>query len=359
MPPESSENVETMFRYRSSQKDRTLIHPALPQPSQQDNDEDEEIEALNEQRPSRDHFSFVVCADTQIGMTSQNKEWETELSYSRQAIQKINQLNPKPLFVSICGDLCDMEFSFYSNSNKFTKDECDAIQLQQMLDFQQTWSRLDDSIALVCLCGNHDVGNRPTKASIDKYKSQFGDEYLAFWVNGTYNIVLNNVLFVNPEGAMDLYEEQLIWLENRLHYANSHSANHIFVFGHHPWFLYTEEEELKDPLLGSPYPTEWGGNSDQLFPDSYFSIPKATRQVAMKLFQKYGVTACFSGHFHQNLVSKSSFGMHMIITAPLSIVFESTGKPKEQNELEPNGRGIRIVKVYQDFFTHQFELLDT
>lgn len=61
---------------------------------------------------------------------------------------------------------------------------------------------------------------------------------------------------------------------------------------------------------------------------------------AMELFEKYKVTACFNGHFHQNLISKAKFGMDMIITAPLSVVFESSGKPKK---CEPNERGFRLV----------------
>ena len=34
--------------------------------------------------------------------------------------------------------------------------------------------------------------------------------------------------------------------------------------------------------------------------------------------------------------------MDMIVTAPLSMVFDSTGKPPQG---EPNGRGIRVVEV--------------
>jgi hypothetical protein len=367
------------FRYRSAQKDHTLIHPALRQPTQGEEtarrhakakqNADTRLQKENEQNPgaknlrinseiesSRRHYSFIVCADTQIGMTSQNKEWETELQYSREAIIKINATEPKPLFVSICGDLVDMEWTFYENSNAaFSRADCDRIQDQQNKDFQETWSLLDHNIPLICMCGNHDLGNRPTKTSIERFKSAFGDDYLAFWTNGSYNIVLNSVLFSNPEGAMDMYDEQLAWLEDRLIYATNHFANHIFVFGHHPWFLYSEDEEPEDLTGGSPYPVEWG-NSEQVFPDTYFSVPKNTRQVAMRLFRNYGVSACFSGHFHQNLISESSFGMQMIITAPLSMVFESTGKPKKQKEIEPNGRGIRVVTVFNNHFTHHFNL---
>ena len=77
--------------------------------------------------------------------------------------------------------------------------------------------------------------------------------------------------------------------------------------------------------------------------------------MALTLFEKHNVTACFSGHFHQNLVSKSSFNMDMIITAPLSMVFESSGKSKKLPQTEINDRGIRVVRVSGGKFTHQFQ----
>eukprot|EP00978_Attheya_sp_CCMP212_P024372 scaffold76440_cov52-Attheya_sp.AAC.1 len=41
--------------------------------------------------------------------------------------------------------------------------------------------------------------------------------------------------------------------------------------------------------------------------------------MAMLLFEEYGVTACVSGHFHQNVVAKASWGMGMIVMGPLSM----------------------------------------
>ncbi len=190
------------------------------------------------------HFpfhSFVICADTQLGVTSQNVEWETELEFAKKAIKTINSLDPPPLFVCVCGDLVDMEYSFEENkgySSRFkNKKECDEVQAEQNLDFQKVFSELNPEIPLVCTCGNHDVSNRPTSASIQRYKDFFGDEYLSFWANGTYNIVLNSVLFANPSGAPHLFSDQLQWLQHQLEYANKHDAKMIFVYGHHPWFL--------------------------------------------------------------------------------------------------------------------------
>ena len=246
-----------------------------------------------------------------------------------------------------------MQYSFYQKpGSKFSKEQCDEIQDKQNRDFKSVWMDLDDSIPLVCLCGNHDVGNIPTHESINKFRTAFGDEYLAFWSNGCYNIVLNNVLFNDPSEAFDIFEEQLEWLEDRLKYARRHRTKQIFVFAHHPWFLYNDDEEDKDLLGIIPFPEEWDAPSDNTgFREKYFNIERKYRDIVLKLFEEYGVKACFSGHFHQNVISKTSFGMDMIITAPLTIVFEASGKPKQEEE---NCMGVRVVKVEEKSFTHEF-----
>jgi len=338
--------------------DSTLIIPTAKLSTFLEYDKPDEVQVMrSELKQHYESHSFVICADTQLGMTNQNRDWEIELDYARRAVSHINDMSPKPKFCICCGDLVDMEFSFYAKpGSQFTKEQCDKIQDQQNNDFKRVWSQLDPVIPIVCVCGNHDIGNTPTKSSIDKFRSAFGDEYLAFWTNGTYNIVLNNVLFSDPTGAPDMFQEQLDWLRHRLQYATSHGATHIFVFAHHPWFLYNENEVASDLNGLCPFPLEWGPPPPNLkgFPDNYFHIPKEYRDIALDLFREYNVDACFSGHFHQNVVSKSSWGMDMIITAPLSITFESTGKPKQN---EDNGRGVRVVNVSRSAFTHHFEAL--
>lgn len=54
---------------------------------------------------------FVVCADTQFGITKHNLDWDAEIQYSNKAIDTINAMDPRPAFVCMCGDLVDMEFS--------------------------------------------------------------------------------------------------------------------------------------------------------------------------------------------------------------------------------------------------------
>ena len=38
-------------------------------------------------------------------------------------------------------------------------------------------AQVDESIPLVCVCGNHDVGNTPTRATVALFRSRFGDDY--------------------------------------------------------------------------------------------------------------------------------------------------------------------------------------
>lgn len=203
---------------------------------------------------------------------------------------------------------------------------------------------------------------------------------LSFWVNGTYNIALNNCLFSNPSGARDLFDEQLKWMEERLVYAQANNATHIFVFGHFPWFL-KHEDEADDFLTSySLAPEGWGPSGERIrvpvqfllqmlythlhwnqgskFADGYFTIPYEYRKLAMALFKKYNVTACFSGHFHQNVVAQTSFGMPMIVTGPLSMNLQSEISHELSNG-ETNGIGMRIVDVGESGkFTHKWTLLD-
>ena len=186
----------------------------------------------------------------------------------------------------------------------------------------------------------------------------FGDDYLTFWAKNSYHIVLNTNLFSNHSGAPDLYEAQFRWLEHRLTFAHAKHPDHIFVFGHHPWFIYHDQEESEDMEGASKFPREWigtglGGGTEQPIPDRKFHICRRYRDRVMNLFRDYHVRACFAGHFHQNHVAWSSFGMEMVITSSLSMVFESSGI--EATATEPKGvRGVRVVEVQQKAYQHRF-----
>lgn len=305
--------------------------------------------------PSSSSFTFVIGADPQLGISSGSLKWEYEIEYSLRAITYINNMTPKPSFVCLCGDLIDMEPSIFKN--RYNMDDCIRLQNEQFNDFKRIWSQLNHDIPLLCLCGNHDVGNTPTIQSIQRYISEFGDDYYAFLYKTTYCICLNTNLYNDNSLAFELYETQHSWLQEQLQYAKNINAEQIFLFGHHPWFL-KHENETESDLVGVNYIPN---STEEFVPDSYFHIKLEWRRHVMQLCYEYNVTACFAGHYHQNLITHSSWGMPMIITGGIcNWNMMSTGKDMTIPDNAINGAGVRIVTVdkqYERGFTHTYQLV--
>lgn len=123
-------------------------------------------------------FYFIQGADTQFGLKEnwnkvpeEEQSWEEEVELSRQAVQAVNNLRPQPRFFIVCGDMIDA-FPWKKHYKA------------QLKDFQRVFQELDAEIPLLCVCGNHDVGDRPTSESISNYKTIYGDDYYSFWVGG-------------------------------------------------------------------------------------------------------------------------------------------------------------------------------
>jgi hypothetical protein len=149
------------------------------------------------------------------------------------------------------------------------------------------------------------VGNRPTPESIGRFTDRFGNDYFSFWCNHSFHICLNTNLYNDPTGAPELYDTQHEWLKGRLEYARQEKAERIFLFGHHPWFLYDEEEELDDLEGENILPFR---DTIEVVPDKYFAIGRSIRATVLELCKEYKVNACFSGHYHQNNISYTSWG---------------------------------------------------
>ncbi|MCC2668579.1 MAG: Calcineurin-like phosphoesterase superfamily domain protein, partial [Armatimonadetes bacterium] len=140
-------------------------------------------------------FFFAQLADTQFGMFQNDERWEQESELFTRAVEQINRL--KPRFVIICGDLVNQ-----------VSGEKHAPQVRE---FQRIARQIDPSIPLVCVCGNHDVGNRPTSATLAAYRNDFGDDWFSFEVAGLYGIVLNSSLYSDPTGAPAEQARQEAW----------------------------------------------------------------------------------------------------------------------------------------------------
>ena len=172
------------------------------------------------------------------------------------------------------------------------------------------------------MAGNHDVGNEPTRESLEWYRATFGRDWYSFQHGDVYGIVLNSVIIRDPDRVTEEMKRQRTWLENELERARSQRVAHLFIFQHHPLFLGAPDEG-----------------------DDYFNIPRRRREVYLDLFREYGVSAVFAGHYHRNGEGRDGT-LEMITTGPV-------GRP-----LGDDPSGFRVVRVLEDRIEHEYHALD-
>ncbi|MAV38875.1 MAG: phosphoesterase [Planctomycetaceae bacterium] len=255
----------------------------------------------------RKPFFFLQFADTQYGMFTGDQGLEKEVTLVAQAVRHVNRL--KPRFVIVCGDL----------TNAIPSHPRYGAQVRQ---FKADFSKVSKEIPLVCVCGNHDIGNRPDPNLIGSYRKHFGDDYFGFWVGGVRCLVLNSSVIKDSTSAPQIVQRQQEWFEKMLVAAKTAQAQHIVVFQHHPWFLKTEDE-----------------------PEEYFNLPVTRRRVALAAMKQSGVRAIFAGHYHRNSYGQAGT-IAMITSGPV-------GRP-----LGKDPSGFRVVKVFRDRLEHKYYSLD-
>jgi len=270
------------------------------------------------------NVSFVQMADPQFGMYSSVSKFSDadkaerrqrginieytgpvleglakETSLFTEAIETANKINPD--FVVICGDMVH-------NSDS---DE----QFQELIRISRL---LNEDIKLYWVAGNHDVGDKPTRAGLAQYKEQFGEYNYSFQEENCYFIVLNSSICYDPGSVPDEWEILISFLEKELQTAASIQQRHKIIFMHHPLYL-------NDP------------NED----DNYFVIPSARRAKIIDLITEYDVSAVFTGHLHRNNYKKIG-NTELVSTGPV-------GFP-----LGEDPSGIRHVRVDDNSLTHEY-----
>jgi 3',5'-cyclic AMP phosphodiesterase CpdA len=245
------------------------------------------------------NFFFIQIADPQFGMFTGNKGFAQETANFEFVIATVNRL--QPAFVIACGDL----------TNKAGDEE-------QIREFFRISHDLNRAIPMYYVAGNHDVGNTPTRQSLELYRKHFGADRYVFHVGDFEGIVINSSLIQHPEGVPDEAAAQEEWLKGELDKASAAKVKQVVVFQHIPWFLNSADE-----------------------PDQYFNIPKEARTRYLSLLKSHGVRYVFAGHLHNN-----SFGtdgpLKMITTGPV-------GKP-----LGSASSGIRVVTMKGDNLENQY-----
>ena len=236
-------------------------------------------------------FFFVVAADPQL-FWGPKELWE-------KAIEHVNRL--KPAFLVVCGDLVQ----------ETGNDE-------QAKAYLEVAGKLDASIPLHNLAGNHDVYRQPTPESLAWYEKHFGKPWYSFTHAGCLGIVLESDVLNQPGGAPETAERQVAWLNETLEASSRKHFDHVFVFKHYPLCLERVDE-----------------------PDGYFNVPGPRRKELLGLFHEHGVTAVFSGHYHRNAHVKDG-KLELITTS-------SCGKPLGKDPV-----GLRVVKVFADRIEHRY-----
>jgi len=196
-------------------------------------------------------FSIVQLCDTQLGFGG----YEHDVNTFKQAVKQINAIKPDLVF--ICGDLVNKP-----NEKSFA-------------DFNEIKAGLD--APCYCAPGNHDVGNKPTRQSLQYYRKVVGEDYYSLEHKGYVFAIVNTQLWKAP--VNDESEKHDSWLEATLETA-ANKGSRIFVVGHYPLFL-------KKPDEG----------------EAYFNLPPAKRKELLSLFEKRGVVAMLGGHTHRLLIN--------------------------------------------------------
>ena len=249
-------------------------------------------------------LTFFQMADTQFGFFNANKEFSRETVSMEKAIAESNRL--KPAFVVICGDLVNKPGD-----------------IAQITEYKRIAAKLDPSIKLYSVSGNHDVENVPTIASLALYKKYFGEDRYTFRSGNILGIILNSSLIKDPSLAPIEAAKQLEWLIQVLKDAKKSNARNIMVFMHHSFFLKDSNE-----------------------PDEYFNINTERRKIYLELFKTYGIKQVFAGHYHRNAYGKFD-DMEMITTGPV-------GRP-----LGSDSSGFRIINVKGKIVDHTYFALDS
>ena len=203
-------------------------------------------------------FFFIQLSDTQFGMYAKDENFAQETANFQFAVATINRLKPK--FVVITGDLVNKPG--------------DAAQIAEYL---RICSTIDPSVKVYHVAGNHDVGNEPTKESLDAYRRRIGRDYYSFQEGDFVGIVLNSQLIQHPEKVPSEFDAQESWLRSELARARESGAKHIVIFQHQPWFIESPDEA-----------------------DQYFNHSGRKARTLSCLLREFGVRQVFAGHYHRN-----------------------------------------------------------
>jgi len=280
----------------------------------------------------KNDYSFVVIGDPQLGMWNEEADsWEEDADSLRRCVEEINKLRPKPKFVCVLGDLVH-EFPHKSLEKH----------ARQMDDFEDLIIQLDEEIEIFAICGNHDLGNKPTTDSIGRFEERFGRSYFSFWIGGVKYVMFNSQMYENGVEVPKLFKTQDEWLREQMISANEENPAHTVLFCHIPPFAYSRDEKK-----------------------GYFNFDRQTRDKVCQLAKTGGVRVWFTGHFHRNAIGVDPEGLEIVVSSASGTVLSTENPTTSSLNLKglinvgigENSSGFRVVKVEKEKITHQYFVL--
>jgi len=246
----------------------------------------------------------------------------------------------KPAFAIVCGDM----------TNAYPENSSTPLYLQHAEKdaFKRVFSRVDESIPLLCVCGNHDIGDRPNSKTLNIYKKRWGDDYYSFWFGGVKFLVINTQVYKALEKIP--YAEDLLrmrraqdeWLGKELKATEEENPAHLVILSHIPPYIEAADEE-----------------------DGYFNLKSTTRRELVGKCKAKGASKWFCGHYHRNSCACDADGkFEVVVTAAVGCNITTTPGVNRRGRVgfagegkfhfTPDMSGFRIVKVTKDAINHRF-----
>lgn len=266
---------------------------------------------------------FVFMADSQVGMyrhfsgrdddeirelaehgihvpkvpAVDDLDWD--VTRLREAVSLTNEL--EPAFAVMGGDMVN---------DPYDEQQYDALRtVTDDLDVPMHW-----------VPGNHDVGhdtNVPTAASMAHYRDRYGPDHHVVVHPAATIVVVDTVVWSNPDALPDELDAQLAWFHDVLAEADDHPGPTV-VCGHHPLFLDRPDE-----------------------PDQFWTVPTSQRHHLLDRLHEHDVSTYLAGHWHRNNVATDG-DLEVVVTS-------AVGLP-----LGHDPSGLRLVEVTDDVVSHHF-----
>jgi len=249
----------------------------------------------------RGKYEFICLGDPQIGMG----DMEMEEEFSRLAVEFINSRKHLIKFVVICGDHTHNLEDFWSKGDL---EGGRKRRIEELKAYKEIWSKLDSKIPLVCVCGNHDVGNKPSEKTIQLYTDQFGSDYFTFWCGGVKFIVLNSQIIQGLDMSDTLAVQHKSWADRELGMKHKHEPVHTVGMCHIPPFCWDVREK-----------------------DTNFNWPTEKRKMWLDNMVNANVRKVYSAHYHRRAGGVYE-GLEVVVSGALGTHIRTKDVPIEYQD---------------------------